>query len=247
MAEKVSRAPFTILYEDDEYIAIDKPWGMLVHRTRISEDNVFVLQLLRNQIKRRIYPIHRLDRATSGVLIFGKNPDAASRLGMMFQDKIVEKQYVAVVRGYVDERGTIDYALVDDVEAGDIRQPAITHYTRLDQSEIPVAIGLKYQTARFSLVAVELETGRRQQIRKHFAHIFHPVIGDRRHGDVKHNHYFKDVFDIPRMLLHSYRLSFVHPDSNLPVEIIAPIDEIFAQALRIVELKMPEPALQTIK
>jgi tRNA pseudouridine65 synthase len=247
VAEKVKRAPFTILYEDDDYVAIDKPWGMLVHRTRISEDNVFVLQLLRNQIKRRVYPVHRLDRATSGVLIFGKTTEAASRLGILFQDKVVEKQYLAVVRGYVDEQGTIDYALVDDAEGGDLKQPAITHYTRLDQSEIDAAIGLRYPTARFSLVAIELETGRRQQIRKHFAHIFHPVIGDKRHGDVKHNTYFREVFNMPRMLLHSYRLSFVHPGTNIPVEILAPVDEIFEQALQIVALKIPEAGSYSIK
>jgi tRNA pseudouridine65 synthase len=229
---------FEILYEDESYVAINKPWGMLMHRTRISEDNVFVLQLLRNQMKRRVYPIHRLDRATSGALIFGKNPEAAGRLGILFQDKCVLKQYLAVVRGYVDVQGTIDYALAD-VEENEGPLPAITHYTRLGQSEIQAAIGLKYQTARFSLVSIELETGRRQQIRKHFAHIFHPVIGDKRHGDCKHNTYFRDVYDMPRMLLHSWKLGFVHPESGEEIQIVAPVDAVFEHALGIVELEIP--------
>lgn len=236
--------PFTILFSDEHFVAINKPPGILMHRTRISEDNVFVVQLLRDQIGQRVYPIHRLDRATSGVLILGKTADAAGRLGEQVMDKTVEKKYIAIVRGWVPETGTIDYAL-EDPDSGKGRLPAITHFVRLGTSEIDHPIGLRHKTARFSLVEAQLETGRRHQIRKHFAHLNYPVIGDKRHGDVKHNTYFREVFDLRRMFLHSLLLSFQHPFTNQPTTISAPVDEVFENTLRLLELHefSPEIAL----
>ncbi len=226
---------FQILFSDAHYVAINKPPGILMHRTRISEDNVFVVQLLRNQIGQRVYPVHRLDRATSGVLIMGKNAEAAGRLGEQVMDKIVEKKYLAIVRGWVPETGTIDYAL-DDPDSGKGRLEAITHFVRLGTSEIDHPIGLRHKTARFSLVEAQLETGRRHQIRKHFAHLNYPVIGDKRHGDVKHNSYFRDVFDLHRMFLHSMLLSFQHPYTQEAIRISAPLDEVFVSTLGLLEL-----------
>lgn len=235
---------FDILYEDEHYIAINKPFGILVHRTRLSEDNDFVLQRLRDQINQRVYPLHRLDRATSGVLIFGKNADMASQLSLLFQEKQVDKRYRAIVRGWVAEQGTIDYPLAD-AEVGQALQPAITHYWRLGKSEIPEAIGNKYLTARFSLIEVEPETGRRQQIRKHFAHVFHPIIGDKRHGDCKHNIHFRDHWMMDRMLLHAHILGFHHPVDGNRIELMAPIDGQFLRALELTQLKESwEAALQ---
>lgn len=206
-----------------------------MHRTRISEDNVFVVQLLRDQIGQRVYPVHRLDRATSGVLLFGKNAEAAGLLGEQVMDKTVEKKYLVVVRGWVPEAGTIDYAL-DDPDSGKGRLPAITHFVRLGTSEIDHAIGLRHKTARFSLVEAQLETGRRHQIRKHFAHLNYPVIGDKRHGDVKHNTYFRETFGLRRMFLHSLTLSFKHPYTQALTRISAPVDEVFESTLRLLEL-----------
>ena len=105
---------FEILHDDEHLIAINKPPGMLVHRSRLSEDRVFVLQLLRDQIGQRLYPAHRLDRATSGVLVFGKDPASAAALGAQFMDKSLEKKYLAVVRGFVPEQDVIDYPLADE-------------------------------------------------------------------------------------------------------------------------------------
>jgi tRNA pseudouridine65 synthase len=121
---------FPILFSDDHFVAINKPPGILMHRTRISEDTVFVVQLLRDQIGQRVYPVHRLDRATSGVLIFGKNAEASGLLGEQVMDKIVEKKYLAIVRGWVPETGTVDYAL-DDPDSGKGPLQAITHFKRL--------------------------------------------------------------------------------------------------------------------
>ncbi len=226
-----------ILYDDPNFIAINKPQGMLVHRTRISEDSVFVLQTLRDQIGESVYIIHRIDRATSGVLILGKSSADAESLAELFREKTIEKKYLAIVRGWTDDTGTIDYAVRDQDKPGAELLPAVSHYRTLGRSEVPHAIGNKHATARFSLVEVMPETGRRHQIRKHFAHILHPVIGDKRHGDNKHNTYFWKTLHLPRMLLHARELAFPHPFTGMPVCIQAPVDALFTEALEILELK----------
>lgn len=219
---------FPVLFEDDDFIAIHKPPGILVHRTKISEDTQFVLQLLRKQIGQRIYPIHRLDRGTSGVLLFGKHKKAASLMGPIFINKEIQKQYIAIIRGYVETKGTINYPLAK--EPGLPKKEAITHYQQLQQVELPIAIS-RYPSSRYSFVQVDLETGRRHQIRRHFSHLRHPVIGDKRHGDVKHNSYWRDNFGIKRMLLHAQSLHFLHPISKEPLLITAPIDASFQAAM----------------
>jgi tRNA pseudouridine65 synthase len=201
----------TILYQDDNYIAIHKPHGLLVHRTRISEDKRFVLQMLRNQIGQWVYPIHRLDRPTSGVIIFGLSSDAARLLAQEFAQRNVNKLYLAVVRGYTEESGVIDYPLQE--EKWTEPQPAVTAYRKLAKVELPYAVG-RYQTARYSLLEVQPETGRMHQIRKHMKHIFHPIVGDTTHGDGKHNQLFCDQFDVRRLLLVATELQFQHPYSN---------------------------------
>ena len=220
--------PFHILFEDDHLVAINKPSGILVHRTRISEDTRFVLQLLRDQLGQRLFPVHRLDRGTSGVLVFGKASEAAALLSVQFREKVVGKKYLAVIRGFAEDKGTIDYPI-----AGDVSKPlqeAVTHYTRLGQSEIGYAVG-RYATARYSLVKVRPVTGRRHQIRRHFAHIRHPVIGDKKHGDCKHNKFLREEMGISRLLLHAGELEFFHPVGKNKVNIAAPLDDVFRAAL----------------
>jgi tRNA pseudouridine65 synthase len=191
--------PFPILFEDEYLVAINKPAGILVHKTSMSEDKVFVLQLLRDQLGgERIFTTHRIDRGTSGVLVF-------------------------------------DYALADK-ETKKAHLEAVTRYIPLGTSEIDAAIGLRYPTARFSLVEAYPETGRRHQIRKHFAHINHPIIGDVRHGDVKQNKYFRDVFLHKRMMLHAAAMAFQHPDNQTIVKIEAPVDEQFREGLKLAQL-----------
>jgi tRNA pseudouridine65 synthase len=207
-------ATFDILYHDDLLVAIHKPPGMLVHRTRLSEDKVFVLQLLRDQLGgAHLFPAHRLDRATSGVLVFGKNAEAATWLGERLMDKSWDKRYLALVRGYFPvPADIIDYPLTDPETGQHEAQTAITHYRVLAQAEQPWPIGLRYPSARFSLVLAMPETGRRQQIRKHFAHLRHPIINDTRHGDVKFNRWFREHELPARLMLHAYQLKLPHPN-----------------------------------
>ena len=209
-----------LIYQDRHYVAVDKPAGMLVHRTRISEDRRFVLQTLRDQLGCRVYPVHRLDRPTSGVLMFGLDTDAARRLVALFQNRRVEKRYLAVVRGYVDEFQRIDYPLLSE---GGVRQPAVTGFRRRAMVELPIPVG-RYASARYSLIELRPETGRMHQIRRHMKHLFHPVIGDTTHGDGRHNRLFRDEFSIHRLLLMATGLRFEHPYSGVPVEIQLPPD-----------------------
>ena len=207
----------SILYKDEHYVAIHKPAGLLVHRSPIAKDATeFALQMVRDQVGHWVYPVHRLDGRTSGVLVFGLTRDAASKLADLFRLREVQKIYWAVVRGYAEEEDVIDYALKrSDFKP---RQSAVTAYRRLATTELPIPVG-PYQTARYSLVEVMPKTGRLHQIRKHFAHVFHPVLGDRKHGDWRHNKMAVNELEIEEMLLLSKKLCFVHPYTGIDVAI----------------------------
>ncbi len=200
----------TILYQDEHYIAIDKPAGLLVHRTRIAEEqHAFALQQLRDQIKQRVFIIHRLDRPTSGVLLFAFSSEAAKRMCQLFAERKVSKIYCAIVRGYTKKEDVIDYALPKE-ENKQIRQAALTQYKTLITKELTIPVG-RYNTARYSLVIAEPQTGRMHQIRRHFAHLRHPIIGDKRYGDRFHNRFFANEMNCKRLLLCAQKLNFTHP------------------------------------
>lgn len=213
-----------IIYEDERYVAVNKPNGLLVHRTRIAEEKKeFALQMLRDQVGYPVYTAHRLDRGTSGVLLFGKDPEAVSPIVRAFEEKQVDKVYYAIVRGYTPEKDTIDSPIRPDKDhKHKAPQEAVTHYERLATVELPIPVG-RYSTARYSLVKVMPETGRMHQIRKHFAHIRHYIVGDKRHGDWRHNQMFREQLESPIMLLHAAALSFTHPFQENSIEIKAPL------------------------
>jgi tRNA pseudouridine65 synthase len=217
----------TILYRDDDYIAVDKPAGLQVHRSWISEEReAFLLQRLRDQIGQRVYTIHRLDRPTSGVILFALSSEAARAMCGVFENREVEKGYLAIVRGYTDDEGRIDYPLQEEPHKP--AQQAVTDYRTLARVELPIPVG-RYNTARYSLVEVMPLTGRSRQIRKHFHHIFHPLIGDTSHGEGRHNRLFREHFQVERLLLHAHRLAFRHPLSGEAITIQAPLPEEFAR------------------
>lgn len=205
-----------ILFHDKHYIAVNKPAGMFVHRTKLDNDKVVVLQTLRDQINQKIFPVHRLDKPTSGILIFALSSEAASKLCKVFQSGHIVKKYHTVVRGYLDGVGTIDYSLKNK-DTGKI-QEALTHYKVLQQIELPFPIG-GFSTTRLSLVELNLETGRMHQIRRHMKHLFHPVIGDTTYGDSRYNRLFREKFEINRLLLASIELNFLHPYFECPIKI----------------------------
>ncbi|MCE6992769.1 pseudouridine synthase [Dyadobacter sp. CY323] len=219
-------SPLSILYQDNDLIAINKPHGLLVHRSSIAADaDVFAVQLLREQIGQRVYPVHRLDRKTGGALLFALNEEMNGLMQQQFQEGKVEKTYHAIVRGFTENSGEIDYPLKRD---DGVIQQAFTSYKTLDRSEVPFAIG-KHPTSRYSLVELSPQTGRMHQLRKHTAHIFHPIIGDRPHGCNKQNRYFKEMLQMDTMLLHATSLKFVHPVSHSAVLIAAPVQHEFVR------------------
>lgn len=211
-----------IIYRDDHYIAVHKPSGLFVHPTRLACRQPTCMMMLRNQIGRRVYPVHRLDRATSGVLTFALNPEAANKMCLLFERRLVQKGYLAVVRGYTSERGRIHHALRETPEKNPA--DAITEYEREATVELPLPVG-PHPSARFSLVRAMPMTGRFHQIRRHFSHVSHPVIGDTTHGDGKQNRFFRDTFYIRRLLLHALDLAFEHPYSSKLVNIECPVPE----------------------
>jgi tRNA pseudouridine65 synthase len=214
-----------ILYEDDEVIAVLKPAGIFVHRTSFSPEKKVLLQTVRDLIGTKLWPIHRLDRATSGVILFAKTPLAAKQLSLDFSLRRVEKHYLAIVRGYMEANGKIDYPLGDPK-----KQPkeAITEYQSLGKMELPIPVG-RYATARYSLIRVIPVTGRRHQIRKHMSHISHPIIGDTTYGEGRHNRLFRNEFGISRLLLFAHKLSFKHPRTNHQVNVLSPFDPVLDQ------------------
>ena len=215
-----------ILFEDAHYIAINKPNGLLVHRTRIAEEKKeFALQLLRDQTGLRLHPLHRLDRGTSGVLLFAKTPEATAPIVKAFADRQPDKTYLAIVRGYAPEAGTIDYPIRPDRDNG-LKEPqeAVTHFERLGTVELPIAVG-RYETSRYSLVKIKPETGRMHQIRRHFGHLRHYIIGDKKHGDWRHNQMFLEQLHSNTLLLHAASLVFEHPFTGKQIEIKATVPE----------------------
>jgi tRNA pseudouridine65 synthase len=211
-----------VLYEDPYLVAIHKPPGMLVHRTLLSRDRVAVLQTLRDQLGRRVFPVHRLDRATAGVLLFGLDRETARVLGGQFQSGRVDKRYLAVTRGWLEPSGLIDHP-VTDLDSGGTAQAARTRYRCIAHVELPEPVD-RYPTSRYSLACVEPLTGRRQQIRKHFKHISHHLIGDTTHGNGRHNRFFRERLGLHRLLLLAYRLDLVHPVSGQALHLQAPLD-----------------------
>ncbi|WKN45578.1 pseudouridine synthase [Tunicatimonas pelagia] len=219
-----------IIYQDLDLVAINKPHGLLVHRSRIARDaQEFALQLLRDQLGQTVYPVHRIDRKTGGVLLFALSPEVLSALQTQFRENTIDKQYLAIVRGYADELGGIDYALEND--RGKV-QEAFTQYKTLAQTELNVPFG-KHATSRYSLVLVKPQTGRYHQIRKHFKHIFHPIIGDRPHGCNKQNRLFKERWQMNTMLLHAASLTFIHPISSEQILIKAPLQSEFQRMIHL--------------
>lgn len=211
-------------------MAINKPHGLLVHRSPIAgEVSEFALQLLRNQLNRRVFPAHRLDRKTGGVLLFALGKETERLMQQQFQENLVDKKYLAIVRGYTEDDGEIDYPLRKENGA---LQEAFTRYKTLARAELEVPLGA-HQTSRYSLVEANPATGRMHQLRKHFSHIFHPIIGDRTHGCNKQNKLFKERWQLDTMLLHAAQLSFRHPVTNAQVDIGAPLQAEYLRMMRL--------------
>lgn len=233
------QAPLTILYRDEHLVVIDKPAGLLVHRSEIDRHETrFAIQILRDQIGQRVWPAHRLDRGTSGVLLFALSAGLASSLGRQFEAGTVEKRYWAVVRGHPPGEGVIDHPLRRQRDPYEFQgerssqeaQPALTRFHRLAVTELPVMVD-RYPSSRYALLELEPVTGRRHQLRRHLKHIAHPIIGDATYGKGRHNRFFAERFGCHRSLLACIALAFDHPVSGQRLQIKAPVSGEFAATL----------------
>lgn len=212
-----SNQDLPFLYQDRCLLAVGKPAGLAVHRG-MARDRTFALQLVRDQIGRHVHAVHRLDRATSGVLLFALDPGTAGRMQELFAEGRVEKRYLALVRGIPPESGVIDHPIPRDV--GGPRVLAVTEFRRLAAFE------------RYALIEARPRTGRLHQIRRHLKHLSHPLIGDVRYGKGEHNRLFRERFGLHRLALHALELAFEHPETGEAVRIVAPVPEDLAGPLR---------------
>lgn len=223
--------PLDIVYQDSWLVAINKPAGLLVHRSPIDRHETrFALQMLRDQIGQHVFPVHRLDKPTSGILLFALNPDDAKAVHHQFTEQQVDKRYLAVCRGYTPAECHIDHAIRDRDDNNGKRKTAVTHLTTLAQTQIPVAVD-KYPTSRYSLVQLKPVTGRRHQLRAHMKHIAHPIIGDAKYGRGEHNRFFNSYFASNRLLLAAVSLQFKHPRSGEHISLHARPTEDFCHTL----------------
>ena len=230
-----------ILYHDEYLVVINKPSGLLVHKSPIDKrETQFALQMLRDQIGQYVYPIHRLDKPTSGVLVFALSSDVARLLSEQFRGHTIEKEYLAVVRGYTKASELIDYdlkVLLDkkaDKDRSDNKEPqsAQTYYETLATVELPYAVS-RYPVARYSLLRLLPKTGRKHQLRRHMKHILHPIVGDTKYGRNEHNNLFREKFEVHRLLLHASKISFEHPVTEEKIVLNAGLDDAFNRVTRL--------------
>lgn len=205
-----------ILYQDEAVVAVNKPSGMLVHRGW-ANDKIVAMTEVRDQIGQWVYPVHRLDRGSSGALLFALSSEVAATIGHAFSERLVQKYYLALLRGVPEELGVIDHNIPK--KEGGPKVEAQTAYRRLGVS------------GRYSLVEAMPRTGRLHQIRRHFKHISCPLIGDVKYGKGEHNRHFRDNYNLHRLALHSHGLALDHPVSGERLEIHAGLPEDLAKTI----------------
>lgn len=202
--------PLPVIHLDGRVCVVDKPAGLVVHKSARAGDRDTCMRALRGQLGRHVYPVHRLDRGCSGALAFALDPEAAAALMAAFAVRDVGKSYLAVVRGFPPESGRVERALADERR---MMQDAATSWQRLATAEVAGPVG-RYPTARYALVRAWPETGRQHQLRRHLAGLGHPILGDAYHGDLRHNRFVRARFGFARLALHAERLELPHPDGG---------------------------------
>jgi len=206
-----------VLYRDDTLVVVNKPAGLLVHRGWGREEH-YAMTLVRDLIGQHVHPVHRLDRPTSGALVFALRREDVARIQAEFTHQRVHKRYLALVRGIPPAEGLIDHPI--SREKGKEARAAQTRFRRLAILE-----------KRYAWVEAEPLTGRTHQIRRHLRHLSCPIIGDVKHGDGRQNRHFREVYALHRLALHAVEISFTHPHTNQAVRVHAPISEDLSSCL----------------
>jgi tRNA pseudouridine65 synthase len=216
-----------LLFVDDWLVVADKPSGLLVHRGWDNDDDVALFRV-RDALGQRVHPVHRLDRGTSGALVFARDPTTAAALASAFEQGRIDKTYLALVRGQPPAEGTIDYAI--QKKEGGPRVPARTRFRLVRRSPVD----------RCSLVLAMPETGRLHQVRRHLRHIDHPLVGDVKHGSGPINRHYRATYGLRRLALHALRVAFDHPVTGARVEVTANVPDDLAGPLRALGLPPDE-------
>jgi tRNA pseudouridine65 synthase len=230
-----AQMPLSVCFQDDALVVVDKPSGMLVHRSGIdAHATAFLLQTLRDQLNQSVYPVHRLDKATSGLVIFALSSDVARTLSQAFEYGEVMKTYEAFVRGHTPQSLHIDHALRDEVDSkgrkiknGNARE-AMTELRTLTSWTVPEPVD-RYPEARYSHVQLQPITGRYRQLRRHAKHISHPILGDVHYGKGTHNRFIEERLGIRRLWLHARQVAFRHPLSDEALSISSALPGDFLQ------------------
>jgi tRNA pseudouridine65 synthase len=199
-----------ILFEDEYIVVVNKPNNFIIHESHYSRNirETTLLQFLEKQLGFPVYPAHRLDRKTSGVIILLKETQYVQQFQELFTTKQITKTYYAIVRGFSPSEGTIDSPVKND-DTG-IYKEALTHYESISNIELAIPV-VPYDQSRYSLIQLSPQTGRMHQLRKHMSKINHPIVGDYKYGDRFHNRMFETEFDCIYMFLHAHCLAFIHP------------------------------------
>jgi len=197
-----------IYYQDDDLLVVEKPENVVVHENRYHGRQDSCAGLLEAKIGGTLYPVHRLDAATGGVLLFARHANAARHLSLQFRTNSVEKRYLALVRGHTPDSGRIDEPVKPPGKLAPV--PAVTEFTRLASSTLARPLG-KYEQAWFSCLELHLVTGRTGQARRHLQHISHPILGDKRHGDRAYNEFVASRTGRKSLYLRAASLRVLHP------------------------------------
>jgi tRNA pseudouridine65 synthase len=220
----VSNAAAELIYVDEHIAVMNKPSGLLVHRGWDQDDDVALFRV-RDALSSWVTPVHRLDRGTSGALLFARSAEVAATLSRSFAENGVEKRYLALVRGTPPEAGVVDHP-VPKKEAG-ARVPALTRFRRIACSPVD----------RCALVEAVPATGRLHQIRRHMKHLSHPLIGDVNYGKGDINRHYRARYGLHRLALHAHTLAFAHPVTHEAMCIVAPVPDDLGSVLRVLELE----------
>jgi len=240
-----STGPVRVLYDDDDIIVIDKPPGMLTHTNSFERSSPTVITVLGSRFRQSIMNVHRLDRMTTGAMVLARNRSAAAELSRQFRDREVEKSYLAIVRGHIDESGVIETPIPNPTHGEQMH--ARTDFRRLASGVVDEPIG-RYGEGWFSLVELSLHTGRIHQARRHLHRINHPVIGDNKHGDKEWNRWAAARAGERHLYLRACELSFDHPALGTRVEVTLGLPELWLRFMADVGIQAPsrlvrEPAV----
>ena len=186
-----------VLYSDEHFCVINKPSGSVVHRTRGAEGFPVILQLLRDQLGRKVFPVHRLDRGTSGCLVFAFDSITTSHLQIALKEG--QKKYLALCFGHPPVDGVYDRELTAENK---VKKEAVTKFKRLKTYE------------RYSLLELDLITGRKHQIRRHLSFEGHHIVGDVNYGKGWLNRRFREDYSFNRLFLHCCLITFAHPETG---------------------------------